>query len=102
MDALAPDVVLIADGGGVAVAVRQPVVGAKKVVNLLGGFARIAPTASIEPVLLNGAPGASILLEGAVDTVIGFAFDGGRISRLLAVRNPEKLRRLTEETQLTR
>ena len=91
MDALAPDAVLIADGGGVVAAVRQPVVGAKKIVNLLGGFARFAPTAVVEPVLLNGAPGARVLLDGAVDTVIGFAFEDGRISRVFAVRNPDKL-----------
>jgi RNA polymerase sigma-70 factor (TIGR02957 family) len=102
MDALAPDAVLIADGGGVVAAVRQPVVGAKKIVNLLGGFARVAPTAVVEPILLNGAPGARVLLDGTIDTVIGFAFEDGRISRVYAVRNPDKLHRLTEETQLSR
>jgi hypothetical protein len=102
MDALAPDAVLIADGGGVVTAVRQPVVGAKKIVNLLGGFARVAPDAVLEPFLLNGAPGARVLLDGAVDTVIGFAFEGDRISRVFAVRNPDKLHRLSEETPLSR
>jgi RNA polymerase sigma-70 factor (TIGR02957 family) len=102
MDALAPDAVLIADGGGVVAAVRQPVVGAKKIVNLLGGFARVVPAAVVEPVLLNGAPGARVLLAGAVDTVIGFAFEDGRISRVFAVRNPDKLHRLSEETPLSR
>ena len=102
MDALAPDAVFIADSGGVVTAVRQPVVGAKKIVNLLGGFVKVAPTAVIEPVLLNGAPGARVLLDGTVDTVIGFAFEGGRISRVFAVRNPDKLHRLSEETPLSR
>jgi RNA polymerase sigma-70 factor (TIGR02957 family) len=102
MDALAPDAVLIADGGGVVAAVRQPVVGAKKIVNLLGGFARVAPTAVVEPILVNGAPGARVLLDGTIDTVIGFAFEDGRISRVYAVRNPDKLHRLTEETPLSR
>jgi RNA polymerase sigma-70 factor (TIGR02957 family) len=102
MDTLAPDAVLIADGGGVVAAVRQPVVGAKKIVNLLGGFARVAPTAVVEAILLNGSPGARVLLEGTVDTVIGFAFEDGHISRVFAVRNPDKLHRLTEETPLSR
>jgi RNA polymerase sigma-70 factor (TIGR02957 family) len=102
MDTLAPDAVLIADGGGVVAAVHQPVVGAKKIVNLLSGFARVAPTAVVEPILLNGAPGARVVLDGAVDTVIGFAFEDGRISRVFAVRNPDKLHRLTEETPLSR
>jgi hypothetical protein len=99
---LAPDAVLIADGGGLVAAVRQPVDGAKKIVNLLGGFARIAPTAVVEPVVLNGAPGARIIIDGTVDTVVGFAFEDGRISRIFAVRNPDKLHRLTAETPLTR
>jgi RNA polymerase sigma-70 factor (TIGR02957 family) len=102
MDALAPDAVLLADSGGLVQAVRQPVVGAKKIVNLLGGFGRVAPTAVIEPILLNGAPGARVVLDGAVDTVIGFAFADGRISRIFAVRNPEKLSRLGEQTSLSR
>jgi hypothetical protein len=102
MDILAPDAVLIADGGGLADAVRMPVVSAKKIVNLLGGFARFAPTAVIEPIWLNGSPGAQIVLDGTIDTVLGFAFDAGTISRLLAVRNPDKLHRLTETTPLSR
>jgi RNA polymerase sigma-70 factor (TIGR02957 family) len=102
MDILAPDAVLIADGGGVVAAVKQPVVGAKKIVNLLGGFARVAPAAVIESVLLNGSPGGRVLLDGAVDTVLGFAFDDGRITRVFAVRNPDKLQRLGEATALTR
>ena len=102
MDTLAPDAVLIADGGGIVAAVRQPVVGAKKIVNLLGGFARVAPNAVVEPLVLNGAPGARVLLDGTVDTVIGFAFEDGRISRVFAVRNPDKLHRLSEATPLSR
>ena len=102
MDVLAPDAVFIADGGGVVAAVRQPVVGAKKIANLFGGFARIAPTAVVEPVLVNGAPGVRVLLDGALDSVMGFAFEAGRITRVFAVRNPDKLRRLDEETALCR
>jgi RNA polymerase sigma-70 factor (TIGR02957 family) len=102
MDTLAPDAVLLADGGGVVNAVRRPVVGARKIVNLLGGFARVVSNAGIEPIAVNGAPGARILRGGAVDTVIGFAFQDGRISRVFAFRNPEKLGRLGEATQLSR
>jgi hypothetical protein len=36
------------------------------------------------------------------DTVIGFAFADGRISRVFAVRNPDKLRRLSAVTPLSR
>jgi RNA polymerase sigma-70 factor (TIGR02957 family) len=102
MDVLAPDAVAIADGGGVVAALPQPVEGAKTISNLLGAFARFAPTAVVERILVNGAPGARILIDGTVDTVIGFAFEEEKISRVFAVRNPDKLRRLTTETALRR
>jgi RNA polymerase sigma-70 factor (ECF subfamily) len=102
MDVLAPDAVLIADGGGVVQAVLNPVVGAKKIANLLRGFAKLAPSGVLEPILLNGTPGARVVLDGSVDTMIGFAFEAGRISRVFAMRNPEKLSHLYAETALTR
>jgi hypothetical protein len=102
MDVLAPEAVLIADGGGVVQAVLQPVVGAKKICNLLRNFPKAVPTGVFEPMLLNGAPGARLLLDGQLDTVVGFAFENGRISQILTVRNPNKLSRLAQETTLSR
>jgi RNA polymerase sigma-70 factor (ECF subfamily) len=102
MDVLAPNAVLIADGGGVVQAVRQPVVGAKKICNLIRGFPKLAPTAVLEPMVLNGTPGARLVVDGQLDTVLGFAFDNGRISRIFTVRNPEKLGHVAEETALSR
>jgi RNA polymerase sigma-70 factor (ECF subfamily) len=102
MDALAPDAVLIADGGGIVQAVLQPVVGAKKIRNLIGAFPKLAPTGVFEPALVNGSPGARLLIDGRLDTVIAFAFDDGRISRIFSVRNPHKLGRATRETVVSR
>jgi RNA polymerase sigma-70 factor (ECF subfamily) len=53
-------------------------------------------------VLVNGGPGLSVVVDGVIDTVIGFAFDDGRISRIFAVRNPAKLNHLAEHTPLSR
>jgi RNA polymerase sigma-70 factor (ECF subfamily) len=103
MDVLAPDVVMVADGGGVAQAVVNPVVGAKKVANLLRPFSRWAPTAEIVPLLLNGALGAKIVgLDDGFDTAISFVVEDGRISRIYAVRNPAKLGRIDVEAPLSR
>jgi RNA polymerase sigma-70 factor (TIGR02957 family) len=103
LDVLAPDVVLVADGGGVVQAVVNPVIGAKKVANLLSSFNRLAPDAEILPVLLNGALGVRIVgtVDGA-DTAISFAVDDGRISRIYAIRNPAKLGRIDAEATLSR
>ncbi len=103
LDVLAPDVVLVADGGGVVQAVVNPVIGAKKVANLLRPFSRLAPNAEILPVLINGAVGVRIVgtVDGA-DTAISFVSEAGRISRIYAIRNPAKLGRIDAEATLSR
>ena len=57
LDMLAPDVVLLSDGGGVVQAVVRPIVGADRVGRLLaGGLPRVGGMASVEPVQINGCP----------------------------------------------
>ena len=103
LDALAPDVVLVADGGGIAQAITSPVTGAKKVANLLRTFPKFGAGATVVPVLLNGAPGAKIVgLDDGYDTAITFVVEERRISRIYAVRNPIKLSRIHAEAELSR
>jgi RNA polymerase sigma-70 factor (ECF subfamily) len=103
LDVLAPDVVLVADGGGVVQAVVNPVIGAKRVANLLRPFHRLAPGAQILPVVLNGAVGARIVgTDDGYDTAISFVIEEGRISRIYAVRNPAKLGRIDVEAPISR
>jgi RNA polymerase sigma-70 factor (TIGR02957 family) len=103
LDVLAPDVVLVADGGGVVQAVVNPVVGAKKVANLLRPFSRLAPGAEVLPMLVNRGAGARIVgTDDGYDTAISFVVEGGRISRIYAVRNPAKLGRIDVETTISR
>jgi RNA polymerase sigma-70 factor (ECF subfamily) len=103
LDVLAPDVVLVADGGGVVQAVVNPVIGAKKVANLLRPFTQLAPDAEIVQVLLNGALGVRIVgtADGA-DTAVSFVVEDGLISRIYAIRNPAKLGRIDAEATLSR
>jgi RNA polymerase sigma factor (sigma-70 family) len=56
MDVMAPDVVLIADGGGIAAAARVPIHGAGAVANLLTRAHRMLAAFETTPVWLNGAP----------------------------------------------
>jgi RNA polymerase sigma-70 factor (ECF subfamily) len=103
LDVLAPDVVLVADGGGVVQAVVHPVLGAKKVANLLRPFTRLAPGARFLPVLLNGSVGARIVgTDDGYDTAVSFVVEEGRISRIYAVRNPAKLGRIDVEATISR
>src|SRR5690606_17042254 len=102
LDVLAPDVVLVADGGGVQAA-RRPVTGADRVARMIvGGFERHGLTPRAEPVTANGRPALVLRLDGRLDGVIGFEVEDGRIARLYYVRNPEKLALLDAERTLTR
>jgi RNA polymerase sigma-70 factor (ECF subfamily) len=101
MDVLAPDVVLVADGGGVAQAVRRPVEGADRVAAYLSVFPRVATESEIGTIWLNGAPAARIDIPRFGTTVVSVAVENGRITRIYAMRNPSKLTRLDEEAELT-
>jgi RNA polymerase sigma-70 factor (ECF subfamily) len=96
LDVLAPDVVLVADGGGVVPAAIRPVSGAKTVARLLSGFSAHAPGARVGTTWLNGAPALRIDPAGEFDTAISLTVEGGRITRIYAIRNPHKLSRLDE------
>jgi RNA polymerase sigma-70 factor (TIGR02957 family) len=102
LDVLAPDVVLVADGGGVANAVRHPVSGAERVSRLLVLLARFAPEARVQALWLNGAPALRLDIDGELDTAISLSVEGGRITGIYAMRNPDKLARLGTAMQLSR
>jgi RNA polymerase sigma-70 factor (TIGR02957 family) len=103
LDLLAPDVVFLGDGGGVAQAVLVPVAGASKVGRLLSiGLDRIAAAASLQPAQVNGYPALIVRFDGEIDTVIAVRIDDGLITGLYAVRNPEKLSHMERETTLSR
>jgi RNA polymerase sigma-70 factor, ECF subfamily len=90
---LDPDVVWTSDGGGRATAARRPVRGGTRVARAWAALGRRSGHAPIE-VELNGRLG--LVLPGADGhrAALSFVVDGGRIARIDAVRNPEKLRRL--------
>ena len=99
LDILAPDVVFLGDGGGVVPAALAPVAGADTVAHILG---RIAAAASLQPAQVNGYPALIIRLNGEIDTVIAVRINDGLITGLYAVRNPEKLSHMEQETTLRR
>ena len=76
-----------------------PVVGAGRVVHVLG---RIAAAASLQPAQVNGYPALILRLNGEIDTVMAVRIDDGLITGLYAVRNPEKLSHMERETALRR
>ncbi|WP_406208894.1 RNA polymerase sigma-70 factor [Streptomyces sp. NBC_01017] len=102
LDVLAPDVVLLGDGGGVVQAVPAPVVGAAEVAPLVAGLGRFGAAATLESAHINGHPALILRLDGRINTVLAVRIDDGLISGLYAVRNPEKLSRVEQETAVSR
>jgi RNA polymerase sigma-70 factor (ECF subfamily) len=103
LDILAPDVVILADGGGVKQAVPKPVTGSDKVARLLtAGLNASGAQMSVEPAQINGSPALIVSLDGELDGVLALHTVNGLITSLYYVRNPAKLSRLTEETTVTR
>ncbi|MEU9306809.1 RNA polymerase sigma-70 factor [Streptomyces sp. NPDC048256] len=103
LDVLAPEVVLLSDGGGVKQAARRPVVGADKVARfIIGGAGRIDATLTGELALVNGHPALLVRLDGENDGVMAVRVEDARITGIYYVRNPEKLTRVASETPLAR
>jgi RNA polymerase sigma-70 factor (ECF subfamily) len=102
LDVLAPDVVLLSDGGGLRRAALHPVIGAEKIVRFyLGGSARVEATITWEPTMANGSPALAVYVGGELDGVMAVRVEDARIAGLYFVRNPEKLTHVTSETPLT-
>jgi len=99
---LAPDVVGIGDGGGVAPAGRRAVHGPSRVarltLGLFGTYVRKAVWQRAEPMLVNGDLGFVVevgLANGSVlRASVAFAIDGGRITGVFNQLNPAKLSRV--------
>ena len=101
LEVLAPEVVVVADGGGVVAAARRPIEGAERVAAFLIAAARSADF-EVKAVWLNGSPAARVDIGGQVDTAVSLAVENGRITRIYAIRNPHKLAGLDGVAALTR
>jgi RNA polymerase sigma-70 factor (ECF subfamily) len=89
---LAADVALVSDGGGKAFAAKQPVVGVRKVANLLTVvFRKLRAVGGAELTTVNGGPGVVFTVAGKPVEVITLAAEGAQVSRLYVTLNPDKL-----------
>jgi RNA polymerase sigma-70 factor (ECF subfamily) len=91
---LAPDVVLVSDGGGKVTAALRPITGAEKVARFSLGIAAQAvdlPGLRVEVVELNGSPGIVAWVGAEPLLAMSLVLAGNRIAQVFAVRNPDKL-----------
>lgn len=91
IDLLDPAAVMTADGGGLAGTVPHPVEGGARPARYLLAIAERSPGIELVERLVNGVPGLVAEVAGVVTTVASFEVTGGRVTRIWAVRNPEKL-----------
>lgn len=103
LDVLAPEVVLMSDGGGIKRAALRPIAGAEKVTRFMfGGLGKNRSPITMAPTVVNGTPALLVRLDGEIDGVMAIRVEDARITGLYYVRNPEKLSRVASETPLTR
>jgi RNA polymerase sigma-70 factor (TIGR02957 family) len=103
LELLAPDVVMIGDGGGKASALAQPVSGAERVARFVLGLLRRGQKMGGYGELgwVNGQPGAvSYDAEGRVVNVFALDIAGGKVQTIRSVVNPDKLQHLGPTSDL--
>ena len=91
---LAPDAVMIGDGGGKARAIAAPMHGAARIARALLAFYKISEEwgVSFEPAIVNGQPGfRTVAPDGRLVNVTSLDVEGGAITRLHSIVNPDKL-----------
>jgi RNA polymerase sigma-70 factor (ECF subfamily) len=90
---LAPDVVMVSDGGPTTHAARRPVVGADRVGRLITNLARRGLEVDVHIVSteLNGEPGFVAMLGDQAVFATALSVEAGRIARIHSVVNPDKL-----------
>jgi RNA polymerase sigma-70 factor (ECF subfamily) len=90
---LDPGATVIADGGGLASAALRPIEGGEQVARYLADVAsRASGNVTVLERTVNGQPGLVAQQDGVTVTVFAFEVAGDRITRIWAVRNPDKLR----------
>jgi len=92
--AMAPGVVLVADGGGRVKAALRPIIGAEKVARFLGAVGPQGvdlPGLRVEVADINGAPAIVAWTDEGPFMALQLVLAGGLVEQVLYVANPEKL-----------
>jgi RNA polymerase sigma factor (sigma-70 family) len=89
---LDPGATAIADGGGLALAALRPIEGGERVARYLVDLASRGTGVTLLERTVNGQPGLVAQQDGVTVTVFAFDVADDQITRIWAIRNPEKLR----------
>jgi len=103
MDLMAPDVVVLSDGGGKVRAARRPVQGADAAARLLVGITQKAALGlQLEPALINGVPGWRAWDGEQLMAAVQLVVVDQVVEQVLIMLNPEKLGGLGKPWSVTR
>lgn len=91
---LAPDAVLIADGGGKVPSILKPVYGADRITRFFLGIRRKqGDVLEIRPATVNSGPGLLTFRDGQLVAVASVSVEADRIAAIYSVSNPDKIHR---------
>jgi RNA polymerase sigma-70 factor, ECF subfamily len=92
LSVLAPDVVLVSDGGGVAKAPVRPIAGEDKVGRfMIGATSKGLAEATVHLEVFNGQVGVVARVDGRAVTALAFRIADQRVQTLHLLANPAKL-----------
>ncbi|MGY4100349.1 RNA polymerase sigma factor SigJ [Nocardia sp. R16R-3T] len=94
---LDPTATATADSGGLAPAFRDPITGGEHIARAWIEIAARGPKVTLLERIVNGQPGLVARLGDTIVSVYAFDIAEGRITRIWAIRNPEKLRPWTTD-----
>jgi RNA polymerase sigma-70 factor (ECF subfamily) len=100
---LAPDAVLVGDGGGVARSLPRAMVGAAAIARALVGFYGQVDAwgVTLEPAWVNGQPGfRTVDADGLLVNVVGLDIVDGHVVAIHSMLNPAKLAHLGETSTI--
>ncbi|MFI1585513.1 RNA polymerase sigma factor SigJ [Embleya sp. NPDC020630] len=89
---LDPNATWVADGGGKALTILDPIIGGERIAHAYLQLADVAPDYTLLERTVNGLPGLVVRQNGRAVTVFAFHVVGERIHRIWTIRNPDKLR----------
>ncbi len=89
---LDPAATSTADGGGVVTAALQPLHGGEPIARYLVELAGRIPNLTLVERTVNGQPGLVLQRDDVIEAVLAFDVANNLITRIWAVRNPDKLR----------
>jgi RNA polymerase sigma-70 factor (ECF subfamily) len=99
VDLLDPDAIVVADGGGLVPAAREPIVGSEAIARFVELVTTRRPAGTMLERTVNGQPGLVVLQGDLGLTVMAFELVDDRIKHIYIVRNPEKLRPWTTSAE---